>query len=108
VHFQCASTALLTNGGANNHRAPPVVDQSRPHHRGFSGSPLKIDGMPFAAKDAFDVAGHVTGIGNSDWLRMHPAAQRTASMIERMSAAGAKLEGKTITDELAYSRRYHG
>jgi hypothetical protein len=29
-------------------------------------------------------------------------------MIEKMPAAGAKLEGKTVTDELAYSRLHHG
>lgn len=71
------------------------------HLPGRPGGPLK--GLTFAAKDLYDVAGHVTGCGNPDWLRSHPPATATASAIERLVAAGAILVGKTITDELAYS-----
>jgi amidase len=68
---------------------------------GAPEGPLR--GLRFAAKDLFDVAGHVTGCGNPDWLATHPPASATASAIERLLAAGADLIGKTITDELAYS-----
>jgi len=62
-----------------------------------------LRGLRFAAKDIFDIAGHVTGCGNPDWLATHPPASATASAVERVLAAGADLIGKTITDELAYS-----
>lgn len=62
-----------------------------------------LDGMRFAVKDVFDIAGHVTGCGNPDWLRSHAPATHTASVISAMQAAGATLLGKTLTDELAYS-----
>jgi amidase len=76
-----------------------------PHDRvrlaGAPDGPLK--GIRFAAKDLYDVAGHVTGCGNPDWLASHGPATATAPAVARMLAAGAELVGKTITDELAYS-----
>ncbi|HEV7815204.1 MAG TPA: amidase [Janthinobacterium sp.] len=62
-----------------------------------------LDGLRFGAKDVFDVAGHVTGCGNPDWQRSHPPARHTASVIDALCAAGARMLGKTLTDELAYS-----
>ena len=67
-----------------------------------SGTGL-LDGLRLAVKDVFDIAGHVTGCGNPDWLRTHAPASRTASVVEALRAAGATLAGKTVTDELAYS-----
>lgn len=67
--------------------------------RGADGGPLA--GLDFAAKDIIDVAGHVTGCGNPDWLRTHDAASRTAPVIQRCLDAGATLRGKTVTEELA-------
>lgn len=68
---------------------------------GASDGPLA--GLTFAAKDLFDVAGHVTGCGNPEWARTHTAAKEHAWAVERTLAAGATLVGKTHTDELAYS-----
>jgi len=68
---------------------------------GAPGGPLS--GLRFAAKDLYDVAGHVTGCGNPDWARTHEPATRTAPAIEAWLAAGGELVGKTITDELAFS-----
>lgn len=62
-----------------------------------------LDGLRFAAKDLFDVAGHTTGAGNPDWLSTHAPAAATSPVVARLLAAGAELHGKTITDELAYS-----
>lgn len=62
-----------------------------------------LDGLTFAAKDLFHVKGHRTGFGNPDWLRTHLPAEETAVAIERLLAAGARMVGKTYTDELAYS-----
>ncbi|KZD10001.1 amidase [Oceanibaculum pacificum] len=68
---------------------------------GKPGGPLS--GLTFAAKDLFDVAGHVTGAGNPDWLATHAPASATASAVQKLLDAGASLAGKVITDELAYS-----
>jgi len=68
---------------------------------GVAAGPLR--GLTFAAKDVFDVAGHRTGNGNPVWLETHPPAARTASVVQRLLAAGASMVGKTYTDELTYS-----
>ena len=68
---------------------------------GVAAGPLR--GLTFAAKDVFDVAGHRTGNGNPVWLETHPPAARTASVVQRLLAAGASMVGKTHTDELTYS-----
>ena len=60
-----------------------------------------LAGLDFAAKDIIDVAGHLTGCGNPDWLRTHDAAIATAPTIQRCLDAGAHLRGKTVTEELA-------
>jgi amidase len=62
-----------------------------------------LAGLRFAAKDLFDVEGHVTGAGNPDWRRTHEPAEHTSPVITCLIEAGATLVGKTITDELAFS-----
>ena len=62
-----------------------------------------LDGLRFAVKDVFDIAGAVTGCGNPDWLRTHAPATQTASVVCALQGAGATMVGKTLTDELAYS-----
>ncbi|MBM6594785.1 amidase [Microvirga pudoricolor] len=63
--------------------------------------PLK--GLTFAAKDLFDVAGYPTGAGSPHRLAMSGIKTRTAPTLQRLLDAGARLVGKTITDELAFS-----
>jgi amidase len=60
-------------------------------------------GCTFGVKDVFDIAGYRTGNGNPVWLETHPPAERTASSVERLLAAGAQMVGKTYSDEMAYS-----
>jgi amidase len=67
--------------------------------RGSDMGPLA--GLTFAAKDLFDVAGHVTGCGNPDWAASHAPAARSAVVVEKLLAAGASLVGKTVTDEIS-------
>ena len=59
-----------------------------------------LSDLTFAAKDIFDVAGHVTGGGNPDWKATHGPAERTAWTVQVLVEAGATMAGKTITDEL--------
>src|SRR5258705_5873527 len=66
---------------------------------GAAGGPL--GGLTFAAKDLCDVAGHPTGGGNPDWGRAHPVPTRHAWAVQRLLDAGARLVGKTVTDEVS-------
>ena len=59
-----------------------------------------LAGLTFAAKDIFDVRGHVTGGGNPDWKASQPAAETHAWAVEALVQAGATMVGKTHTDEL--------
>lgn len=66
---------------------------------GEPGGPLA--GVPFAAKNLFDIAGVVTRAG-SKINRSNPPAGRDATVIERLEAAGAILVGACTMDEYAY------
>ncbi|HEY9096230.1 MAG TPA: amidase [Hydrogenophaga sp.] len=66
-------------------------------------APGPLNGLRFAAKDLFDVAGHPTGAGNPTWLATHPVASAHALVVAQLLGAGATLMGKVLTDELAYS-----
>ena len=68
---------------------------------GAADGPLA--GLSFVCKDLINVASTVTGGGNPDWRRTHAPAARHAPVVQRLLAAGARLIGKTITDELAFS-----
>jgi amidase len=76
-----------------------------PHgHVEIAGAPDgALAGATFAVKDIFDVAGTVTGRGNPDWLATHEAASRHAPAVQAWLDAGARLVGKAITEELAFS-----
>jgi amidase len=62
-----------------------------------------LAGMTFAVKDFFDVAGLPTGAGSPEWLATHDVPAASATVVELLLDAGARLVGKTITDELAWS-----
>jgi amidase len=61
-----------------------------------------LNGLTFAVKDLIDVAGTPTGGGNPDWLKGRSPAATSAPAVAALLAAGATLNGKTITDELAF------
>ena len=77
----------------------PFVPGTSVHVEGRLGGPLA--GLTFAAKDLFDVAGHVTGGGNPDWARQNPVPSRHAWAVQALLDAGATLTAKTITDEVS-------
>jgi len=62
----------------------------------------RLSGLSFAVKDLFDLAGVVTTFGNPDWARTHAPAIATAPVVLALLQAGARLAGKTKTQELAY------
>jgi amidase len=61
-----------------------------------------LNGLNFAVKDLIDVAGTPTGGGNPDWLKAQRPAVNSATAVAALLAAGATLNGKTVTDELAF------
>ena len=61
-----------------------------------------LSGLTFAVKDLIDVAGVRTGGGNPDWLKAQAPAATSAPAVAALLDAGATLNGKTITDELAF------
>jgi len=62
-----------------------------------------LAGLTFAVKDLFDVAGYPTSGGQPFVLAMSGIKTATAPTVQRLLDAGARLVGKTITDELAFS-----
>lgn len=62
-----------------------------------------LDGVRLAVKDLVDVAGWTTTGGNPDWARTHGPAKADAPVVAALRAAGARVVGKTVTDELAFS-----
>ena len=82
----------------------PLGAFCRDNHVALQGAPDgPLRGMTFGAKDVFHIAGHGTGFGHPDWLRTHPPAEVTAVAVQRLLDAGARMVGKTHTDELTYS-----
>ena len=65
------------------------------------GDPGPLAGVPFAAKNLFDVAGVVTRAG-AIVTAGDPPATRDADLVAALEAAGAILVGVTNMDEFAY------
>jgi amidase len=66
-----------------------------------AGGPL--EGLTFAVKDLFDVAGYPTGGGSPTLLALSGVKTRHAAAVQSLLDAGARFVGKTVTDELAFS-----
>ena len=82
----------------------PVGAFCRENHVALDGSATgPLAGLTFAVKDVFHIAGHRTGFGSPEWLATHEAATETATAVQRLLDAGARMAGKTVSDEMAYS-----
>src|SRR6185437_3281814 len=62
-----------------------------------------LQGLTFAVKDLFDVAGYPTSGGSPHLLALSGIKTRTAPVVRILLDAGARFVGKAITDELAFS-----
>jgi len=62
-----------------------------------------LDGFSVAVKDLFHIEGLPTSAGNPCWLKTHEIPTETSSSIKKLLENGAKVIGKSLTDELAYS-----
>ncbi len=63
----------------------------------------RLDGITFAVKDVFSIAGYRNHAGNPDWYRTHEQATDHANVIKTLLNYGAMLTGTVHTDELMYS-----
>jgi amidase len=100
-------SAMTAQAGRTGHEMTGVADKMRAFVPGprCERKPLaagRLDGLHFAVKDLFDVAGAPTSFGHPDWERTHPVPRVTAPVVTALLQAGAALAGKTITVELAY------
>ena len=70
----------------------------------FSASGRKglLGGVPYFAKDLFDVAGLPTFAGSTFLPEVRPTPSQDSALIRAMSSAGAVLAGKTHLHEFAY------
>ena len=69
--------------------------------RARGGDPGPLAGVPFAAKNLFDIEGVVT-VSGSAINRSHAPARRDALLIQRLEDAGAVLVGALNMGEYAY------
>jgi aspartyl-tRNA(Asn)/glutamyl-tRNA(Gln) amidotransferase subunit A len=70
--------------------------------RRYGAAPSRFAGIPVSVKDLFDMAGDVTTAG-SVALRDAPAANRDATVVGRIRAAGFIPIGRTNMTEFAFS-----
>ncbi len=68
-------------------------------HAGIPPGPL--EGVPMAIKDLLDIEGSVTRCGSALYAD-HPVSTVTATVVQRLQAAGAVVIGKVHLVELAY------
>jgi AtzE family amidohydrolase len=76
-----------------------AAEVDRKIDQGIDPGPLA--GVPVAVKNLFNIAG-VTTLAGSKILRDAPPAERDATVLARLKAAGAILVGATQMDEFAY------
>ncbi|GKV20649.1 hypothetical protein SLEP1_g30747 [Rubroshorea leprosula] len=75
-------------------------------HPTSSSHQLPLSGLTFAIKDIFDVNGYVTGFGNPDWARTHPAATSTAPAV--LAVLGGAVEVPLALAKLSWMRWHTG
>jgi amidase len=82
----------------------PLGAFCRHNHASLRGSGRGVlQGLTFAVKDCFHIAGTPTGFGQPDWLTSQPVPTVTAEAVRRLLEAGADMVAKTHCDELCYS-----
>jgi len=62
-----------------------------------------LKGCTVAVKDSYDIKGYLTSNGSPTWRETHPVATETAPAVVALLQAGARIVGKTVMDEMAYS-----
>jgi aspartyl-tRNA(Asn)/glutamyl-tRNA(Gln) amidotransferase subunit A len=94
MNEKLAAFVLVDHAGAL--RAAAAADSRRAH--GARLGPL--DGLPVAVKDMFDVEGQLTTCGSAHWRGRR--SEGTATIVDRLRAAGMCILGKTQMVEFAF------
>jgi len=89
-----APTAFMPDEEGRDWAEPPIPTPAS------ASTPLAATLL--AVKDTFDVAGQATGFGNPAWRAGHPVATSTSPAVAALLAAGCRLAGRTVCDELTY------
>ena len=76
-----------------------IAVPSRLYYKKTASKPLA--GVRVGIKDIFDLNGLKTGLGNRAWYNLYPAANATATPIQRLMDAGAVIIGKQKTAQFA-------
>ena len=77
----------------------PIAVPSRLYYKRTKNKPLA--GMRLGVKDIFDLEGVKTSNGNRAWYNLYPAANATATPVQRLIDAGAIVIGKQKTAQFA-------
>lgn len=80
-------------------QALAVAVPSRLYYTKTAEKPLA--GVRLGIKDIFDIAGVRTSCGNRAWYRLYPAANETATVVQRLIDGGAIIVGKMKTSQFA-------
>lgn len=76
-----------------------VAVPSRLYYTKSEEKPLA--GVRLGVKDIYDIAGLKTSNGNRAWYELYPAANHTASTVQKLVDAGAVIIGKMKTSQFA-------
>jgi aspartyl-tRNA(Asn)/glutamyl-tRNA(Gln) amidotransferase subunit A len=97
-----ASVHPSMNIAASQDRAATLRDADAATARWAAGAPRgPLDGVPFLLKDEFDLAGLPTTLGVR--CQPQPLAERDATLVTRLRAAGAFVVCKTVLTEWGMS-----
>lgn len=98
---------IIREGGQTNAFTAVTADRARGEARAIDarrarGEPLPpLAGVPYAAKNLFDIAG-LTTIAGSRLLAERPPADADSALVARLHEAGAVMTGALNMDEFAY------
>ncbi len=82
----------------------PLGAFCRSNHASLKGAKSgPLEGLTFAVKDCYYIAGAITHFGNPAWAEGRPVPTTTATAVSRLLDAGADMVAKTHCDELCYS-----
>ena len=87
----------------NHHPDPSQAFMPYPPCAVMHAAQGPLQGLSFAVKDLFDVAGYPTSAGQPHMLALSGIKTHTAPWVQQFLEAGAQFIGKTVTDELAFS-----
>lgn len=108
-HLRCGYSTVITKSHSRHRMdirpqatsGSPLMETLDLSYPDADSGPLK--GYSVVVKDSYDILGYHTGNGSPDWRETHSPATSTAPAVESLLQAGARVMGKAVMDEMAYS-----